>query len=72
MELSREQLRHISKSDLAKLGLNGVAYIRPMIVDNEQVFSVHAADGSQLGIVPSLKVAIIGLQEGDIQPVMLQ
>ena len=35
MQSSSDRLRKISKNDLEKLGLNGLAYIRPIIVDNK-------------------------------------
>ena len=72
MQSSSDRLRKISKNDLEKLGLNGLAYIRPIVVDNETVFSVHAADGSRLGVVPTMEVAMIGLEQGNLHAVLLQ
>ena len=44
-----EQLRHISLADLAALGLQGVAYIKPAVIDETPAFAVYAADGTQIG-----------------------
>jgi hypothetical protein len=62
-----ERLRQMSLSDLAALGLQGVAYIRPVVVDGAQACAIFAADGTQIGIVPTRKHAFAALREHDLE-----
>ena len=66
-----EQLRHISLADLAALGLQGVAYIKPAVIDDAAAFAVFAADGTQIGTLPTREAALAALRENDLEPVSL-
>ena len=59
----------ISTQDLMVLGLNQVAYIRPVVEDGENVFAVHAADGTRLGLMPTRDKAVSALLQHDLEPV---
>jgi hypothetical protein len=63
------RLREMSLADLAALGLQGVAYIRPALVDGMQAFSIFAADGTPIGVVPTLEIARAALREHDLEEV---
>ncbi|MDH5410362.1 MAG: DUF1150 domain-containing protein [Alphaproteobacteria bacterium] len=43
-------LKTITQQDLAMLGYGEIAYIRPLIIQGEQVFAVMGADGRQIGL----------------------
>jgi hypothetical protein len=64
-----ERLRHISLSDLAALGLQGVAYIKPVVIDKTAAFAVFAADGTQIGALPTREAALAAMRENDLEPV---
>jgi len=64
-----ERLRHISLSDLAALGLQGVAYIKLMVVDEAPAYAVFAADGTQIGALPTREAALAAMRENDLEPV---
>ena len=64
-----EQFREMSEQDLAKLGANEIAYVRPIIVENETRFMLIAGDGRQLGVAPDYPTAIAAALEHDFQPV---
>ncbi|MBX7146926.1 MAG: DUF1150 domain-containing protein [Alphaproteobacteria bacterium] len=63
-----ERLRTMSENEFAVLGMQGIAYIRPIIVDDKQAYSVHAADGSRIGIAPTFESAMVGIREGNLEP----
>lgn len=69
-----EILRHLSPKEFLGVGMNQVAYIRPIPSgDDDAVFSIHAADGTQLSIVHSYKDALIEAKASyDLLPVTLQ
>ena len=64
-----EKLRAISPNDLAQLGLQWVAYIKPVEVDGGMAFGIFSADGKQLAIVPTKDSAIAAARENDLEPV---
>lgn len=66
-----EQLRRISLAELAALGLQGVAYIKPMVIDDAAAFAVFAADGTQIGALPTREAALAAMRENDLEPVSL-
>jgi hypothetical protein len=66
-----ERLRHISLADLAALGLQGVAYIKLMVVDEAPAYAVFAADGTQIGALPTREAALAAMRENGLEPVSL-
>lgn len=43
-------LKALTQQDLAMLGYGEIAYIRPMVVQGEEVFAIMGADGRQIGM----------------------
>ncbi len=66
-----ERLRHISLSDLAALGLQGVAYVKPVVIDGANAYAVFAADGTQIGALPTREAALAAMRENGLEPVSL-
>jgi len=64
-----EKLRSITTSDLAQLGMQWVAYIKPVEIDGTVAFGIFAADGKQLAIVPTRDSAIVTARQNDLEPV---
>ena len=59
-------LKELTIQDFLDVGLNQVAYIRS---DDEESFSVHAADGSQISVMDSYDTAIAAIRVNDLFPV---
>lgn len=55
--------------DLARLGLNQVAYIRRSVVDNVSVWTIHSASGVPLGAAENLDQAWGAVMQHDLEPV---
>ena len=66
-----QRLRRISPADLAVLGLRGVAYIKPMVIDEATAYAVFAADGTQIGALPTREAALAAMREHGLEPVSL-
>lgn len=64
-------LKNLSLSDLLVFGLNNVAYLKPVTVNGQDVFAIHAADGSQLALVASREIGVAAMVEHDLEPVSL-
>jgi len=57
--------------DLARLGLNQIAYVRRSVVDEQQIWSIHSAMGHPLGAAPTLEQAWGAIVQNDLQPVFV-
>lgn len=64
-----ERLRHISPSDLAALGIQDVGYIVPAVIDGSAAYAVFAADGTQIGVLPSREAALAAMRDNGLEPV---
>ncbi len=59
-------LEELSHQDFLDVGLNQVAYVKCLEDDN---FSIHAADGSQISVMDSYDTAIAAIRVNDLYPV---
>lgn len=58
-----EKLRAMSVQDLAVLGADDLAYVRPIKLENEVVFSVSTADGRQIAVTEDRETAILAANQ---------
>lgn len=68
---TRQALAAISPQDLGTLGLNQVAFIKPVHEEGAEHFVVHAADGMAVRLFPSRELAELAIRQSDLQPVSL-
>ena len=68
MQTARDYIKTLSSKDFMMFGIDHVAYIRPVSIGKRTVFSIHMANGSELGVVENESSAHIALQLSDIQP----
>lgn len=61
-------LRRISAQDFIQFGLQDIAYIRQVVVNDTVAFALHAADGTQLGLMPNQEVAAAALRQHELEP----
>lgn len=65
-------LKELTIQDFWDVGLNQIAYIKKIEGRNDagnNIFSVHAADGSQLSVKESYDTAIASIRINDLFPV---
>jgi hypothetical protein len=69
----RTILRELSPTELLRMGMHEIAYVRPVALGSEgkMVFCVHAADGSQLSVLDTMEMALSTLFHNDLLPVTL-
>ncbi len=69
----RDLLKGLSLRDFARIGMDEIAYIRPVTVAGRTVdaFAVYAADGTQLSVLDSMDMAIATMRHNDLMPVTL-
>jgi hypothetical protein len=63
-----ERLRHISSEEFAALGVQGIAYVKDVTVNGAHLVAIHAADGTQLAVVPSRDVALATVRQNELEP----
>jgi hypothetical protein len=61
----------LSPYDFEQLGREGVAYVRPVIADDERAVAIHAADGSCLDVLPDLATALASIKLHGLSPTSL-
>jgi hypothetical protein len=54
--------------DLARLGLNEIAYIREAVVNDEQVWAIFSASGDPIGAANSFDQAWGAVRQHDMEP----
>lgn len=59
----------MSDHDLAILGLQHVAYVKPVQVDGAAAYSIHAADGTEIAVLDDRDVAFATIRQHDLQAV---
>lgn len=58
----------LSPTELGRLGVNQIAYIKSVEVDSEQKFAVHSADGTVVTVFPSYELARLAIRQSDLVP----
>ena len=66
-----EKLREMSPQDFANVGMQQLAYIKPTLVNGVTGFSIHAADGTQIGMAPSRDIAFAAVKQHELEPMSL-
>ena len=63
------QDKDITAEDLAKIGVNSVAYIRQKVVDDKDMWFVYAAEGTELAYTDDKNKAISLILDNELIPV---
>jgi hypothetical protein len=62
-------IRQISAHDLAALGVQDMAFVKMVNVNDEIVYAVHAADGTQMALMSDRAVAFAAIRQNGMEPV---
>jgi hypothetical protein len=63
-----ERIRQMSARELALFGMQDMAYIKRVIVNDVAGYAVHAADGTQIAVLPDRNVAFATVRQHDLEP----
>ena len=64
-----ERILRFTARDFEALGLEQLAYVKPVMVDGRTAFAVHAADGTEIAVMPDREVARAAIRQYDLEPV---
>ena len=60
-------LAGISPSEFAQLGIEQIAYVKQVVVNGVVGYAVHAADGTQIALLPNRELAAATLTQHDME-----
>ena len=63
-----ERIRHMLSRELALFGMQDLAYVKPVFVNGVTAFAVHAADGTQVTVLPDREIALATVRQHDLEP----
>lgn len=69
MMQTMEQMRQMTANDLAMLGMQDIAYVKPVTVDGTEGFAIHAADGTQMALIANRDLAFAVVRQNELEPV---
>ncbi len=58
----------MTDQDMTALGLEIVAYVKPVDVDGDACFGIYAADGTEITVVSDRDVAFAAVRQQDLEP----
>ena len=61
--------KSITAEELAKMGVNTVAYIKKRVVENHNLWFIYAAEGTELAYTDDEKKAISLVLDNELTPV---
>ena len=59
-------IRHLSAEQLAQLGVSQIAYVKPVTVNGQNGFAIHAADGTPMALIANREVAMAAIQQHEM------
>jgi hypothetical protein len=65
---SIERIKYMLASELALLGVQDLAYIKRVVIDGATGYAVHAADGTEIAVLPDRDVAFATVRQHDLEP----
>lgn len=61
-------IHHISPAQLATLGLEEIAFVKPVMTESGPAFAIHAADGTPMAIAADPQLAAAAIIQNDMRP----
>jgi hypothetical protein len=63
-----EKLRQISPQEFAALGIQGLAYVKRVVVNDAVAYAIHAADGTEVALLPNRDIALATVRQHELEP----
>jgi len=62
------RIQPMSARDFALFGMQDMAYIKSVTVNDVVGYAVHAADGTQIAVLPDRNVAFATVRQHELEP----
>jgi hypothetical protein len=66
-----QNVRHLSQSQLAQLGVSQVAYVKSVLVNGNPAFAIHAADGTPMALAETRDLAMAAIVQHEMLPLQV-
>lgn len=67
-----EYLKGLSSNDFLAFGKPHIGYIKPVMMEEEEAFAIHAADGTFLAFEDSEEQALDFVRQNELEPIIIQ
>jgi hypothetical protein len=67
-EQGQRTMRAMTASDLATWGVPDIAFVKRVVVNDEVGWSIHAADGTHMGLASTRDLAFAAVRQHDLEP----
>lgn len=64
-------IRQLSESQFAELGVTQVAYVKPVIAQGKAVYAIHAANGAPMALAEGREVAMAAIVQHEMVPALV-
>ncbi len=64
-----EKWKEIPAQEFTALGVQNLAYIKPVTINDHLAFAIHAADGTPMAVLNDRAVAEAAIRQHDLEPV---
>ena len=59
-------LHNLTPEQLAQLGMADLAYVKPIVLDGQAAFAIHAADGSPMAMAADRALAVAAIVQHEM------
>lgn len=63
-----QYLKSLSTQDFLSFGMQDLAYVRPIQIENRVAYAIHAADGTPLSVMDDMNTAQVAIRHNDLEP----
>ncbi len=64
-----EKFPTFTPKEFALLGLQDIAYVKRVTINDATAFAIYAADGTQMAVLSDYNVALAAVRQHDLEPV---
>jgi hypothetical protein len=64
-----EKWKQLPAQEFVALGLQNLAYLKPVTVNDHLAYAVHAADGTPMAVIDNRDLAEAAVRQHDLEPV---
>jgi hypothetical protein len=64
-------LHHLTPDQLMLLGMADLAYVKPVFLNGQEAFAIHAADGSPMAMAADQALAVAAIVQHEMVPALV-
>ena len=64
-------IRHLTEDQLMQLGMADLAYVKPVVLNGQTAFAIHAADGSPMAMAADCDLAFAAIVQHEMMPALV-